>query len=89
MRAGSAILMVTQPRMPCYKLALRFDGDDMIKRFLNSGRSRFYFSVIETGEVSAGSNVEILSRDPNRVNVTDIVRLYLGKQPMATYSSGR
>jgi MOSC domain-containing protein YiiM len=77
--AGSAILMVTQPRMPCYKLALRFERDDMIKRFLKSGRSGFYFSVIEPGEVSAGSNVEILSRDPNRVTIADIVRLYLGQ----------
>lgn len=78
-RAGSAILMVTQPRMPCYKLALRFERDDMIKRFLKSGRSGFYFSVIESGEISAGSKVEILSRDPNRVTVADIVRLYLGQ----------
>jgi MOSC domain-containing protein YiiM len=51
----------------------------MIKRFLRSGRSGFYFSVIEPGEVSAGSKVEILSRDPNRVTVADIGRLYLGQ----------
>jgi MOSC domain-containing protein YiiM len=51
----------------------------MIKRFLKSGRSGFYFSVTEPGEVSAGSKVEILSRDPNRVTVADIVRLYLGQ----------
>jgi MOSC domain-containing protein YiiM len=78
-KAGSAILMVTQPRMPCYKLALRFERDDIIKRFLMSGRSGFYFSVIEPGELSAGSKVEILSRDPNRVTVADIGRLYLGQ----------
>ena len=69
--------MVTQPRMPCYKLALRFDRDDMIKRFLTSQKSGFYFSVIEEGEVQAGSKVEIMSRDPQRVAVVDIVRLYL------------
>ena len=79
LRVGSAILMVTQPRMPCYKLAVRFERDDMIKRFLRSGRSGFYFSVIETGEVRAGSEIEILSRDPNRVSVADIPRLYLGQ----------
>ena len=66
-------------RMPCYKLALRFDRDDMIKRFLISGRSGFYFSVIEPGEVTVGSKVEILSRDPNRVTIVDIVRLYLSQ----------
>jgi MOSC domain-containing protein YiiM len=79
LRVGSAVLMVTQPRMPCYKLALRFDRDDMIKRFLRSQRSGFYFSVIEEGEVRTGSAVEILSRDPHRVSVVDIVRLYLGQ----------
>ena len=79
LRGGSAVLMVTQPRMPCYKLELKFDRDDMIKRFLKSGRSGFYLSVIEPGEVGAGSEIEILSRDPNRVTVADIVRLYLGQ----------
>lgn len=79
LRFGSAVLMATQPRMPCYKLDLRFDRDDMIKRFLTSGRTGFYFSVIEPGEVTVGSKVEILSRDPHRVTVGDIVRLYLGQ----------
>src|SRR6266849_10637451 len=79
LRVGSAVLTITQPRMPCYKLALRFDRDDMIKRFLTSRRSGFYFSVIEEGEVRAGSEVEILSRDPHRVSVVDVVRLYLGQ----------
>jgi MOSC domain-containing protein YiiM len=79
LRIGTAVLMVTQPRMPCYKLALRFDRDDIIKSFLTSRRSGFYFSVVEEGVVQAGSEVEILSRDPNRVAVVDIVHLYLGQ----------
>src|SRR5205085_567478 len=79
LRVGSAVLMVTQPRMPCYKLALRFARDDMIQRFLTSGRSGFYFSVVQAGEVSAGSEIEILSRDPNQVTVADIEKLYLGQ----------
>jgi len=79
LRAGSAILMVTQPRMPCYKLALRFGQDDMIKRFLASGRSGFYFSVIEPGEVRAGSSIKILSRDLHRVTVADISMLFLNQ----------
>ena len=78
LRVGSAILMVTQPRLPCYKLALRFGRDDMIKLFLASGRSGFYFSVIEPGSVAASSEIEVLSRDPNCVSVADIARLYFG-----------
>jgi len=81
LRVGSAVLMVTQPRMPCYKLALRFDREDMIRRFLTSRRSGFYFSVAREGEVSAGAEVEVLSRDPNQVTVADISRLYLDPEP--------
>ena len=78
LRVGSATLRITQPRMPCYKLQLRFNRDDMIKRFLVSGRRGFYFSVIEPGDVGAGSNIEILELDLGRVTVSDIVRLYRG-----------
>jgi MOSC domain-containing protein YiiM len=79
LRVGSAVLTVTQPRTPCYKLAIRFERNDMIQRFLQSGRSGFYFSVAEPGEVSPGSRIEILSRDPHGVTIADIVRLYLGQ----------
>lgn len=76
---GTAVIQVTQPRVPCYKIALRFGRDDMIKRFLLSGRSGFYFSVLKTGDVSAGQGIEVLHRDPGRVSVADISRLYLGQ----------
>lgn len=80
LRAGSAILQVTEPRMPCYKLELRFNRDDMVKRFLVSGRSGFYLSVIEAGEVGVGAEVEVLDRDINNVTVSDILRLHLGQE---------
>ncbi|MBV9624059.1 MAG: MOSC domain-containing protein [Acidobacteria bacterium] len=78
-RVGSAILQVTQPRMPCYKLELRFNRDDMIKRFLASGRSGFYLSVLEAGDVGAESRIKLLNRDPEGVTISDILRLYLGQ----------
>ena len=80
LKVGCAVLRVTQPRMPCYKLQLRFNRDDMIKRFLVSGRSGFYFSVTNPGDVAAGSRAEILDRDPGGVTVADIVSLYLGQK---------
>jgi len=80
LRVGSAVLQVTQPRMPCYKLQLRFNRDDMIKRFLVSGRSGFYFSVVDPGDVGAGSEIEVLDRDPHRVTVADILSLYFGQR---------
>lgn len=77
LRFGSAVLEVAQPRMPCYKLALRFQRDDMIRRFLASRRSGFYFRVVEEGELAAGDPIEFHARDPHQVSVTDIVELYL------------
>ena len=68
LQVGSAVLTVTQPRLPCYKLAARFDRDDMIKRFLISRRGGFYFSVAEEGEIAAGSQIEVISRGPNQVS---------------------
>ena len=75
-RIGSAELTISQPRMPCYKLALKFGRDDMIKVFLRSGRSGFYFSVAKEGEVGAGDAIELIARDANNLTVADVVRLY-------------
>ena len=79
-RVGSAVLRVVQPRQPCYKLQIRFGRDDIIQRFLVSGRSGFYFSNVEEGELEAGSAIEIVSRDENQVTISDINRLYLGAE---------
>jgi len=79
-RIGTAELVVTQPRLPCYKLGLKFGRDDMVKRFLASGRTGFYFSVSREGEVEAGDAVALIDRDPNRVAVPDITRLYVSKR---------
>lgn len=76
LRVGCALMQVTQPRMPCYKLAIKFGREDIIKRFMQSTRSGFYLSVLEEGEVGAGDAIEQISQDGNGVTVTDIVRLY-------------
>jgi len=76
---GSAELVVTQPRLPCYKLGVRFQSDDMVKRFLASARTGFYFAVVREGEVSAGDEIKMLARDPNAVPVSEITRLYVAK----------
>src|SRR5579862_1979023 len=76
---GSAELIVTQPRLPCYKLALRFQMDDMVKRFLASGRTGFYLAVTREGEVGAKDEMKRIGRDPNGVPVSEITRLYIAK----------
>ncbi|HXU37063.1 MAG TPA: MOSC domain-containing protein [Blastocatellia bacterium] len=75
-RIGSALVMVTQPRMPCYKLGIKFERDDILKRFLSSLRSGFYFSVLEEGEVTAGDEIKLVAREPNNITVEDITKLY-------------
>jgi MOSC domain-containing protein YiiM len=77
-RIGSVIVEVTQPRMPCYKLALRFGLPDMVKRFWQSGRSGIYLTIVEEGELGSGDTVEQISADPNRVSVADVVQLFKG-----------
>jgi len=75
-RIGSAEFVVTQPRMPCFKLGIRFGRADMVKRFLHSGRNGFYFAVAKEGEVAAGDSIELLARDEEGVTVAAIVELY-------------
>jgi len=80
-RAGTAELVATQPRMPCFKLGIRFGRPDMVKRFLRSGRTGFYFKVIEEGEVATGDAIERVGRSEEGVTVADIVALYVAEAP--------
>jgi MOSC domain-containing protein YiiM len=75
-RVGSAELVVTQPRMPCYKLGIRFGRADILKRFLQSGRTGFYFSVAREGEIGPGDAIELIARAEDGLTVADVVSLY-------------
>jgi len=75
-RIGSAEVAVTQPRLPCFKLALKFGRDDIVKRFLASGRTGFYFKVVAEGEVAAGDPILPVERAKGSVAVSEITRLY-------------
>jgi MOSC domain-containing protein YiiM len=77
---GSAEVVVTQPRLPCYKLGIKFGSDDMVRRFLASGRPGFYVRVTREGEVGAGDELILLSHDSESIAVTEIVRLYVAKR---------
>ena len=75
-RIGAAEVIVTQPRIPCYKLGIKFQSDAMVKRFLDAGRSGFYVAVTKQGEVGAGDAIERIAADPNAVPISEINRLY-------------
>jgi len=79
-RVGAAEIMVTEPRMPCYKLGLKFGRSDIIRMFLQSGRSGFYFAVLQEGEVGPGDRFELIESHPLGVKVSDITRLYVSEK---------
>jgi MOSC domain-containing protein YiiM len=80
-RVGSAVVMVRTPRLPCFKLAAKFQRDDLLRRFLRSGRSGFYFSVVEEGEVGAGDEFEFLGKETPTLTIAEMFRLYSSPSP--------
>ena len=76
-RVGTAELIVTQPRLPCFKLGIRMGRDEFVTEFLQRGLFGFYLAVAREGDVEAGDPVVAQSRDPHGVGVTEIARLYL------------
>ena len=77
LQIGTATIMVRQPRVPCYKLAAKFHRDDILARFLRSGKSGFYFSVELEGIVTAGDSFEFQSREPQAISIAEMNRLYV------------
>lgn len=80
---GTTRVMVTQPRLPCYKLGIRFGRDDVVKLFLESGRSGIYFSVLEEGDVAAGDSITLLERDDGSMSVAEIAGLFCDKHNLS------
>jgi MOSC domain-containing protein YiiM len=81
LRVGTAEFVVTQPRMPCFKLGIRLGSPGIVQAFQESGRSGFYLSVACEGDVGAGDAVSFVARDPHGITVADIVRLRAAKSP--------
>jgi MOSC domain-containing protein YiiM len=79
LRIGTADFVVTQPRLPCFKLGVRFGSPEMVKRFQHAGRTGFYLAVIEEGVIAAGDSIQIASNGSG-VTVADIARLYTGSR---------
>jgi MOSC domain-containing protein YiiM len=76
---GSAEAIVTQPRLPCYKLGIRFESDHMVKQFLASRRTGFYLAVTREGDVGAGDEIKVIGRDAKGMPVSEITRLHIAK----------
>lgn len=83
-RIGSSEVVATQPRMPCYKLGVKFGRMDIVKQFMESKLPGIYFRVLKEGEVGPGDAIELISRDANNVTVKDLVQLVTSEGDMAT-----
>jgi MOSC domain-containing protein YiiM len=77
---NDAEVVVTQPRLPCYKLGIRFQSDDMVKKFLASRRIGFYVAVTREGEIAAGDEIVPAARNAAGVSIADFLRLFLAKR---------
>jgi MOSC domain-containing protein YiiM len=77
---GSAEVVVTQIRLPCYKLGVRFESDDIVRRFLASARTGFYTAVTREGTVAAGDEIALIGREPISISVAEMTRLFVKKQ---------
>jgi MOSC domain-containing protein YiiM len=80
-RIGTARLVVTQPRMPCYKLGVRFGDARMVKTFLDAGHPGIYFAVLEEGVVSPGDAIVQVAEDPQRISVIEMLVLMRDLDP--------
>jgi MOSC domain-containing protein YiiM len=77
LRVGAAEFVVTQPRLPCFKLGIRFGRPDMVKRFQRSVRTGFYLAVVQEGQVGPGDSFELIARDEHGITVADVVELFI------------
>ncbi|CAN5584365.1 MOSC domain-containing protein [soil metagenome] len=75
-QVGTAVIRVSQPRIPCYKLGIRFGRPDIIKRFMKSGRSGIYFSVVKEGVLEAGDQIVRIKNDPDNITVSEVANLF-------------
>ncbi len=75
---GSARFVISQPRLPCYKLQVRFNRPEMTKLFYNTRRFGWYFKVTREGSLEAGAPITVVNRDANAVSVADLIALYTG-----------
>ncbi len=79
-RIGTAVLEVTQPRFPCFKLAMKFDREDILDRFLRSGRSGFYSSVAQPGHVAAGDRIEPIRTTGEAPTIAEVVQARIRRE---------
>jgi MOSC domain-containing protein YiiM len=75
-RVGTTEMVVTQPRVPCYKLAAKFGRTDIVRHFLESGYSGFYLAVAQEGDVGGGDAIQVVEQMPDGMSIAELNRRY-------------
>ena len=75
-RIGTTEVQVSQPRQPCKTLAARYGREEFIKQVVDSGRTGFYFKVINEGRVQAGDEIVLVQHDPRGVSIAYANQIY-------------
>ncbi len=101
-RIGSAVVQVSQPREPCYKLGVRFEDQKILQKYIEHGRPGTYVRVLEVGKVKKGDSVELIERSKNTLTInqfyhlmfakkkpTDILRLFMDNDSVPGYKKER
>lgn len=83
-RIGSAILEVSEPRLPCYKLGIRLGNATFPKQFAQAGRPGAYLRIVQEGELGANDEVIVVCQPAHDITVADVSRIRL-HQPDAAY----
>jgi len=74
LRVGEAVVAVTKPRSPCFKLGLKAGSSKFVKTFLDSGRLGFYLRVVQEGTVAPGDSIELMRSDPQAPTLAEMIR---------------
>jgi MOSC domain-containing protein YiiM len=78
---GTAVFAASQPRLPCFKLAAKFQRDGIIQRFKDSRRTGFYLRVLQEGELQVGDPIVVLKQEPARLTIRELTEIYFTKSP--------
>lgn len=79
LQVGNCVLEITQPRVPCFKLGLAFDREEMPRLFVENAATGIYFRVIETGSVATGDQVMVKQAHPAKLTVQRLFKAYFDK----------
>jgi MOSC domain-containing protein YiiM len=79
-KVGNAVVQITQPREPCYKFAVKFDSNDVLKEFIDHGYPGTYVKVLEEGDVKNGDTFVLIEKSKDSISIWDFFKLLFSEE---------